>query len=146
MTQPSEKQQVITRLGQLKAERASWWAHWQEITLYLLPRNGRYFAQDRNKGWKRHNNIYDNTGTRALRTLAAGLMGGQQQAPQMPNLPPPPPPPQPEKMPNLQGLLSGMNGAGQAGGAKGVAQTFLTGASGVDPNALKLNKPTLLGE
>ena len=76
MTQPSQKQQVITRLGQLKAERASWWAHWQEITLYLLPRNGRYFAQDRNRGWKRHNNIYDNTGTRALRTLAAGLMGG----------------------------------------------------------------------
>lgn len=76
MTQPSQKQQVITRLGQLKAERASWWAHWQEITLYLLPRAGRYFAQDRNKGWKRHNNIYDNTGTRALRTLAAGLMGG----------------------------------------------------------------------
>lgn len=76
MGQPSQKQQVITRLGQLKAERASWWAHWQEITLYLLPRSGRYFAQDRNKGWKRHNNIYDNTGTRALRTLAAGLMGG----------------------------------------------------------------------
>ncbi|HEY5993339.1 MAG TPA: portal protein [Gallionellaceae bacterium] len=76
MTQPSEKQQVITRLGQLKAERATWWAHWQEISLYLLPRAGRYFAQDRNKGWKRHNNIYDNTGTRALRTLAAGLMGG----------------------------------------------------------------------
>ncbi len=76
MTQPSQKQQIITRLGQLKAERATWWAHWQEITLYLLPRNGRYFVQDRNKGWKRHNNIYDNTGTRALRTLAAGLMGG----------------------------------------------------------------------
>ena len=32
--------------------------------------------QDRNKGWKRHNNIYDNTGTRALEILAAGLMGG----------------------------------------------------------------------
>ncbi len=79
--------------------------------------------------------------------MAVGaLLGGQQQAPQMPNLPPPPPPPQPEKMPNLQGMLSGMNGAGQAGGAKGVAQTFLTGSSGVDPNSLKLNKPTLLGE
>src|SRR5512144_2734180 len=76
MNQPPQKQQVITRLGQLKAERATWWAHWQEISLYLLPRAGRYFAQDRNKGWKRHNNIYDNTGTRALRTLAAGLMGG----------------------------------------------------------------------
>jgi len=76
MGQQSGKQQVITRLSQLKSERASWLAHWQEISLYLLPRSGRYFVQDRNKGWKRHNNIYDNTGTRALRTLAAGLMGG----------------------------------------------------------------------
>ena len=72
----SQKQQVITRLGQLKAERASWLAHWQEISTYLLPRAGRYFVQDRNRGGKRHNAIYDNTGTRALRTLAAGLMGG----------------------------------------------------------------------
>ncbi len=83
--------------------------------------------------------------------LAAGLAGGallgsQQQAPQMPNLPAPPPPPQAEKMPTVQGIMGGLNGMGQAGGAKGVAQTFLAGSSGVDPNALKLNKPTLLGE
>lgn len=70
------RQRIFTRWGQLKAERASWFAHWQEITLYLLPRQGRYFVQDRNKGWKRNNAIYDNTGTRALYTLAAGLMGG----------------------------------------------------------------------
>lgn len=76
MAEQTQKQQIITRLGQLKADRASWFAHWQDITTYLLPRNGRYFVQDHNKGWKRHNNIYDNTGTRALRILAAGLMGG----------------------------------------------------------------------
>lgn len=70
------RDQLFTRWGQLKAERASWWAHWQEITTYLLPRNGRYFRQDRDKGWRRHNNIYDNTGTRALRTLGAGMMAG----------------------------------------------------------------------
>ena len=70
------KEKALTRLGALKAERASWFLHWQELTAYLLPRNGRYFQQDRNKGWKRHNNIYDNTGTRALKTLGAGLMGG----------------------------------------------------------------------
>jgi hypothetical protein len=46
------------------------------VTSYLLPRNGRYFQQDRNKGHRRHNNIYDNTGTRALRTLGAGMMAG----------------------------------------------------------------------
>jgi hypothetical protein len=70
------KSEIITRLGSLKSERATWFLHWQEITAYLLPRNGRYFLQDHNKGWKRHNNIYDNTGTRALKTLGAGLMGG----------------------------------------------------------------------
>ena len=71
-----ERDKLLTRWGQLKSERASWWAHWQEITTYLLPRNGRYFRQDRDKGWRRHNNIYDNTGTRALRVLGAGMMAG----------------------------------------------------------------------
>jgi len=76
MADQTIKQQLASRLGQLKSERASWWAHYQEITAYLLPRNGRYFVQDRDKGWRRHNAIYDSTGTRALRTLAAGLMSG----------------------------------------------------------------------
>lgn len=70
------RDKLFTRWGMLKSERASWLAHWQEITTYLLPRNGRYFRQDRDKGWRRHNNIYDNTGTRALRTLGAGMMAG----------------------------------------------------------------------
>lgn len=70
------RDQLFTRWGQLKTERATWWAHWQELTTYLLPRNGRYFRQDRDKGWRRHNNIYDNTGTRSLRTLGAGMMAG----------------------------------------------------------------------
>lgn len=76
MAEQTQRQKILTRLGQLKAERATWFAHWQEITTYLLPRQGRYFRQDRNKGWKRNNSIFDNTGTRALYTLAAGLMGG----------------------------------------------------------------------
>ena len=70
------RDRLFTRWGQLKSERASWMAHWQDITSYLLPRNGRYFREDRNRGYRRHNNIYDNTGTRALRTLGAGLMSG----------------------------------------------------------------------
>lgn len=70
------RDKLFTRWGQLKTERASWWAHWQELTNYLLPRSGRYFVQDRDKGWRRHNNIYDNTGTRALRVLGAGMMAG----------------------------------------------------------------------
>ncbi len=86
------------------------------------------------------------TGAYVAMTAAGILLGSQQQAPQMPNLPPPPPPPQPEKMPSIQGMMGGLNGTGQAGGAKGPGQTFLTGSTGVDPNSLKLDKPTLLGE
>jgi hypothetical protein len=71
-----KRQNALLRWQQLKTERSSWWTHWEEITTYVLPRSGRYFRQDRNKGNRRNNNIYDNTGIRALRTLAAGLMGG----------------------------------------------------------------------
>ena len=70
------RDRLFTRWGQLKSERASWWAHYQELTTFILPRNGRYFTQDRDKGHRRHNAIYDNTGTRALRTLGAGMMAG----------------------------------------------------------------------
>ena len=72
----TKREKLLTRWGHLRSERATWWSHWQEITTYLLPRNGRYFQQDRNKGHRRHNSIYDNTGTRALRTLGAGMMAG----------------------------------------------------------------------
>ena len=71
-----KRDKLFTRWGQLKSERATWWAHWQEISTYLLPRSGRFFVQDRDKGYRRHNNIYDNTGTRALRVLGAGMMAG----------------------------------------------------------------------
>jgi hypothetical protein len=67
---------LYSRWGYLKSERASWWSHWKEISDYLLPRSGRFFVQDRDRGYRRHNNIYDSTGTRALRVLGAGLMGG----------------------------------------------------------------------
>lgn len=72
----TKRADLLTRWGHLRTERATWWSHWQEVTTYLLPRNGRYFEQDRNKGHRRHNSIYDNTGTRALRTLGAGMMAG----------------------------------------------------------------------
>lgn len=39
----------------------------------------------------------------------------------------------------------GAGGAGGPGGAPGVAQTFLSGAGGVDPSLLNLGRATLLG-
>jgi len=70
------KQKLYERWSALVAERSTWTDHWKDISDYLLPRQGRFFVSDRNKGTKRHNNIYDNTGTKALRTLGAGMMAG----------------------------------------------------------------------
>lgn len=70
------RDRLYSRWGALKSERSSYMSHWKEISDYMLPRSGRYFVNDRNRGERRHNNIYDNTGTRALRVLGAGLMGG----------------------------------------------------------------------
>lgn len=72
----TEQDEILIRWGALKTERASWMSHWRDISNVLLPRSGRFFVQDRNRGARRHNNIYDSTGTRALRVLAAGLMSG----------------------------------------------------------------------
>ena len=73
---PDAKHKHVHRWGQLKNERASWLPHWTELSTNLQPRLGRFFATDRNRGEKRHNAIYDSTGTRALRVLSAGMMAG----------------------------------------------------------------------
>lgn len=74
--QRTPQQELVARWGRLENERTSWMAHWKEISDQLLPRSGRFFVEDRNRGDRRHNAIYDNTGTRALRVLAAGMMAG----------------------------------------------------------------------
>ena len=71
-----KRDKLLARWSALQTERSSWITHWQEISDYLLPRSGRFFTSDRNRGDRRHNNIYDSTGTRALRVLAAGMMAG----------------------------------------------------------------------
>lgn len=73
----TEKRRLYAqRKASLYNERASFFSHYQELSRYFLPRSGRFMLSDRNKGDKRYNNIYDNTGTRALRVLSAGLMSG----------------------------------------------------------------------
>ncbi len=76
MADPKLRQKYQTRKSELWRERSTWFPQWQEISRYLLPRNGRFLVTDNNRGEKRHNQIYDSTGTRALRVLAAGLMAG----------------------------------------------------------------------
>lgn len=70
------RSKLNTSWGQLDSEYASWKSHYMELSKFLMPRNGRYFTSDRNRGEKRHNSIYDNTGTRAAGTTGSGLLGG----------------------------------------------------------------------
>lgn len=76
MNENTPRQRLLKRKTALWNERSSWISHYREISDYILPRSGRFFEQDRNRGEKKHNNIYDSTGTRALRVLAAGMMSG----------------------------------------------------------------------
>jgi hypothetical protein len=70
------KDRVWKRWGALKKERASWDSHAKELAQNLMPRSSRFFTQDRNRGEKRHNAIYDSSGIKAQRILAAGMMSG----------------------------------------------------------------------
>lgn len=66
------------RLSALKVERSSWESDWLAIQSILLPLAGRFLGAKPNSGAKksRLNAIYDSTGTKALRTLQAGMMSG----------------------------------------------------------------------
>lgn len=67
----------LARWKDLDSEFSSWRDHYREISAVLLPRSGRFLPNENNRGdLQRYNNIYDNTGTRALRTLAGGMMAG----------------------------------------------------------------------
>ncbi len=74
--QQTPRDKLLATLAAMKNERASWDAHYAELSRNILPRSSRFTVSDRNKGDRRHNNIYDNTATRSLRILGAGLMGG----------------------------------------------------------------------
>lgn len=64
------------RMTELEKDRSSYIGHWKELQENILPRRGRFLDTDRNDGTKRHNNIIDNSGTLAARTLASGMMAG----------------------------------------------------------------------
>lgn len=70
------RDKLLQRWSGLKNERSTWDRHWREISDYLLPRNGRFFTKRVNSGEIVHNHIYDNTATRSLRVLSAGMMSG----------------------------------------------------------------------
>lgn len=72
----AKRQQLLATWNALLSERHGWDEHWSELGRYITPRVPRFCVQDRNRGHKRHNNIYNDAATRAVRVMAAGLMAG----------------------------------------------------------------------
>jgi len=68
---------AVRRYNTLENDRSSWRSHWMELSDYLLPRRGSFLMESQSsKGRKRNSKIIDSTGTKALRTMAAGMMSG----------------------------------------------------------------------
>ena len=62
----------------MKTDRFSWWTHWRELADYILPRRYKWLITPNqgNRGSPINQRIIDNTGTIAVRVLAAGMMSG----------------------------------------------------------------------
>lgn len=75
-TDASTRKKLQQRVASLRNERTSWVEHWRELSQLVQPRSGRFLTTDRNKGDKKHNLIYNETASWALRTLAAGMQAG----------------------------------------------------------------------
>lgn len=74
---PKQRNMALKRWKALELERQKGWeSHWRDIATNLLPRQSRFLGDERNRGGDRNQSIIDSTGTRALRTLAAGMMAG----------------------------------------------------------------------
>lgn len=70
--------QLDTRFSALRSTRLSWWAHWAQLAAVFLPRRYRWFVtpNQSNRGAQMNQDIIDETGLTAARTLAAGMLSG----------------------------------------------------------------------
>lgn len=64
------------RAKALDSDYASWQSHYRELNAFLMPRAGLFLPTGRNDGARKHNQIHDNTGMRAVRIGGAGMMSG----------------------------------------------------------------------
>jgi hypothetical protein len=63
----------------MKQDRQPWWEHWRTLADYYLPNRYQWLqspSERQQRANNRNSNILDNTGTKAARTLAAGMMNG----------------------------------------------------------------------
>lgn len=71
-----DRNELQKRWTGLDIDWQSWRSVYQDCTDFMLPFSGRYFETDRNRGYNRYGNIYDEEATFALNVLAAGLQAG----------------------------------------------------------------------
>lgn len=72
----SLKQRLEWLRVQMETDRSTFYKQWHDCNDYILPRRGRFFVTDKNKGDRRNLKIKDTTATTAVRTLRAGMMAG----------------------------------------------------------------------
>ena len=71
------RERAMVRWRSLKETRTKGWdGHWRAVQTNLLPRHSRFLSDQRDRGGDMNQSIIDNSGTRALRVLAAGMMAG----------------------------------------------------------------------
>jgi len=66
--------ELLRRLGEMQAKRATWEAHWQELADHVLPRRAE-IVRHGSPGEKRMGKLYDATAIQANELLAAALHG-----------------------------------------------------------------------
>jgi len=71
-----EVRRYLKRYESLKTVRQSRMTEWQDISRQLLPRSGRFLVSKKKDQTSDYNKILDNTGTRAAKVLASGLLAG----------------------------------------------------------------------
>lgn len=72
----SKKQRLTILKSQLDTDYFSFESLYKELNDFLLPARGRFYSSDYNRGDRRNNKIFDNSGYLAARTLASGMMAG----------------------------------------------------------------------
>lgn len=76
MDSRTPRNKYLARWSALDTDFSAWRSRYMDISKNILPVSGRFMVGERNKGDKHFNDIYDSTGTQALKTLSAGLMAG----------------------------------------------------------------------
>lgn len=69
-------EKVNGRKAELKTERSTFISHWQEINKFISPRTARFLQSEINKGYKRQQEMINETVLFARRTFESGLMAG----------------------------------------------------------------------